>query len=236
MVLLRTFFFFCLILCLTKSFSQQHIPDSFQLVYQQDFEAPQVLSNIEMTDPNAWRIGLHEKGNYLELHQQSDYEGAVRSPFNIAVFKDLLVGDFILEVEANQNGREYGHRDLCFFFGIKDASNFYYVHIASQTDDHANNIFLVNDEPRIKISAKTNAGNSWGAKESWHKVRIERSIQKGSIKVYFDDSSTPIMEAEDHHFKIGMIGLGSFDDTGRFDNLKVWAPRVFSKKSQLFRE
>ena len=42
------------------------------------------------------------------------------------------------------------------------------------------------------------------------------------IKVYFDDMSAPIMEAEDRHFDFGKIGFGSFDDTGRVDNIKVW--------------
>jgi len=33
----------------------------------------------------------------------------------------------------------------------------------------------------------------------------------------------PIMTAVDHRFKAGRVGVGSFDDTGRFDNIKIHA-------------
>ena len=52
--------------------------------------------------------------------------------------------------------------------------------------------------------------------------------------MYFDDMSTPIMEATDHHFDFGRIGFGSFDDTGRFDNIKIWGPGLYSKEGEFF--
>ena len=159
----------------------------------------------------------------------------MRSPLNIALLKAHLFSDFILEVELSQTGREYGHRDLCLFFGARDASNFYYVHLASTADDHANNIFLVNDEPRVKIAEKTTKGTNWGATNSWHKVRIERNLEDGTIKVFFDDMKTPVMEALDHHFRYGYIGFGSFDDTGLFDNIRIFAPGTIKKQKGFFK-
>jgi hypothetical protein len=35
---------------------------------------------------------------------------------------------------------------------------------------------------------------------------------------------TLVMTAKDDRFTTGKIGLGSFDDTGSFDNLRVWLP------------
>ena len=49
-----------------------------------------------------------------------------------------------------------------------------------------------------------------------------RSVHKGSIEVYFDDLTKPIMVAEDESFRVGRIGFGSFDDVGMFDDIKVW--------------
>lgn len=216
-------------------FSQTSIPEGFQLVYSQDFESPQAVRDFEMTDSNAWKISENDSGKSLELFGKSDYEARVRSPFNIAVIKDLIVGDFVLEADLNQTGKEYGHRDLCLFFGVNSPTNFYYVHIASVADDHANNIFLVNDEPRIKIATKTTKKNDWGKTNSWHKVRIERNAALGSIKIFFNDMETPIMLATDTHFPEGMIGIGSFDDTGKFDNIKIWTNNVVEKKRGFFR-
>lgn len=205
----------------------------YKLLYEQDFESPTAIYDFEMTDPAAWEIDKEER-NTLELFGKSDYRARVRSPFNIALLKNVVVGDFILEVELAQSGREYGHRDLCLFFGAKDPTNFYYVHMATKADDHANNIFLVNDAPRVKIAEKTTTGTDWGATNSWHKVRIERKIKEGTIKVFFDDMTTPIMEATDTHFDFGRIGFGSFDDTGRFDNIKIWGPAIHSKEKGFF--
>ena len=43
----------------------------------------------------------------------------------------------------------------------------------------------------------------------------------GTIKVYFDDMKTPILEAKDTTFGAGQVGFGSFDDTARFDDVVV---------------
>ncbi len=209
------------------------LPENYQLLYHQDFSSPQAMSDFEMTDDRAWKISGEEKT--LELFGKSEYRSRVRSPFNIALLKHHLFGSFVLEVDLAQSGREYGHRDLCLFFGAQSSTNFYYVHIASVADDNANNIFLVNDEPRTNIAEKTTSGTNWGETNSWHKARIERDIEAGTIKVYFDDMSTPIMEATDKHFDIGRIGFGSFDDTGRFDNIRIWGEKTMPPKTAFFK-
>jgi hypothetical protein len=215
--------------------AQSTVPEGYDLVYAQDFESPQAIRDFEMTDENAWKIAGGKTGNKIELFGKSNYKSRVRSPFNIALIKDVVVGDFVMEVNLSQTGKEYGHRDLCLFFGVNNSTNFYYVHIASVADDHANNIFLVNDEPRTKIATKTTEGTDWGETNSWHKVRIERVVETGSIKIYFDDMTKPIMEALDTHFADGKIGIGSFDDTGQFDNIKVWSPKISASKVGFFK-
>ncbi len=216
-------------------YSQANIPKNYELVYSQDFELPQVLNSLEMSDTSAWRISQAENSKFLELFKQSEYTPEVRSPFNIAIIKNIKVADFIMEIRLNQNGREYGHRDLCVMFGINNASNFYYTHIASKSDEHANSIFIVNDEPRKNIASKRTNGTNWGETNSWHTVRIVRRVDNGLIEIYFDDMSTPIMTATDMHFKSGYLGFGSFDDTGKFDDIKIWAPSLIEEKRGLFK-
>lgn len=227
-------FLFVFLSLLELSAQKSTIPDNYSLVYAQDFNYPQALNEFDMTDRNAWKFNDKDGKNTLELYGKSQYTARVRSPFNIALIKDLVVGDFVLEVDLAQSGKEYGHRDLCLFFNVKDPTNYYYVHIATKADDHANNIFLVNDEPRVKIATKTTNGTNWGETNSWHTARIERNATAGTIRVYFDDMKQPIMEATDTHFDIGRIGFGSFDDTGEFDNIKIWAPKVGARKDGFF--
>jgi hypothetical protein len=41
--------------------------------------------------------------------------------------------------------------------------------------------------------------------------------------VFFDNMDEPIMTAEDRRFERGTVGFGSFDDTGRFDDVRLRA-------------
>jgi hypothetical protein len=187
--------------------------------YTQTFETPKSLDDFQFTDASAWR---HAPGMpaALELHKQSKYTPPFRSPVNIALVKNKKFGDITIDCEALQTGREYGHRDMIFVFGFQNPANYYYVHIATKGDDNANQIFIVKDAPRKKISKTTNAGNDWGLNK-WHKVRIVRNVSSGDIHVYFDDMDKPIMTANDKTHGAGWAGLGSFDDTGKITNLKL---------------
>lgn len=209
-------------------FAQNQIPGNYRLLYENDFDKFS-LDDFEVTDPEVWRIANTNDNKALELFGKSSYEPRVRSPLNIAVIKGHRFGNFVLEADLRQTGEEYAHRDMCIFWGLKDRSNFYYVHMASAADEHAHNIFLVNDEPRRAIASKTTAGVKWT--QAWHKVRIVRSLSDGAIKVFFDDMTTPLMEATDHHFDSGYIGFGSFDDTGMFDNIRIWGDEQPREKS-----
>ena len=212
----------------------QEIPSDYQLLYEADFQEGTSLEDFVATDKSAWRIGEGKDGKALELFGSSDYEPRVRSPRNIAFIRGKKFGSFILEVELQQTGEEYGHRDLCLFFGLKDPSNFYYVHMASEADPNAHNIFLVNNAPRTNIATKTTDGIDWGSSKEWHKIRLERNIETGIVKLFFNDMGTPIMETEDKHFHYGHIGFGSFDDVGKFDNIRIWGPELAPKKKGFF--
>jgi hypothetical protein len=144
-----------------------------------------------------------------------------------------VFGDFILECDLMQTGREYGHRDMCLFFGYESPSRFYYAHIATAADDHAHNVFVVNEKPRTKIARETTKGVNWGL-NVWHRVRLERTLADGLIKVYFDDLEKPIMVAEDRTFGAGYIGFGSFDDTGMISNIRIWGPSMVRKPGPQF--
>jgi hypothetical protein len=210
-------------LCAGGGFGADNAPKGYKLLYEQTFDKPEAIQQFEFTDPKAWKYAREENGGALELAIQSKYNPAVRSPLNIALLKEKTFGDFVLEADLMQTSKEYGHRDMCLFFGFQDPSHFYYVHMATAADPHAHNIFLVNDAPRTNIATMTTKGVNWG-QQIWHKVRLERKIGDGSVKVYFDDMTLPIMTAHDKSFGAGFIGFGSFDDTGKVDNIKIWAP------------
>lgn len=187
-------------------------------VFSDDFE--QGATHWQPTDAEAWKVQKTDRGQvYSQFKKRSDYKPPHRSPYNISLLKDILVSDFQLDAQVKSTHPDYGHRDVCLFFGYQDPAHFYYVHLGKKADDHANQIFIVNDKPRTKISTKTTDGTNWD--DQWHHVRIVRSAKDGTIAIYFDDMENPVMLAQDKTFTWGQVGLGSFDDTGAWDDFQL---------------
>jgi len=213
------------------------VPEGYTLVYHQSFDKPESVAGFEFTSPEKWKwatVKTDGKTNgTLECLGQGKYKPKVRSPRIIGLIGGKVFGDFIMEVDLCQTGREYGHRDMCIFLGFTTPSQFYYVHMATKADKNAHNVFIVNDKPRTNIAKKTTKGVVWGS-EKWHHVRLERKASDGTVKVFYDDMKTPIMEASDKTFPKGRIGFGSFDDSGRVDNIRIWAPKVETVEKAFF--
>jgi hypothetical protein len=209
------------------------IPEGYKLLYSQDFEKEKSIQDFEFTEASKWQLSDKDGNHMLECTGPGKYRGKVRSPFSIGLISDQWFGDFVLEVDLLQTGREYGHRDMCLFFGFTDPAKFYYAHMATKADPNAHNIFIVNDVPRTNIAKKTTEGIEWGD-EQWHKVRLVRKVAEGTIELFFDDMTEPLMVAEDKTFGNGCIGFGSFDDAGMIDNIKIWGPSVNGKQSGFF--
>jgi hypothetical protein len=199
--------------------------DTNSLIVREDFENG--ADRWEPTDAAAWKIIDTKQGKAYSLFQQSKYAPPHRSPLNFSLLKDATIGDFTLEVKLQSTVKDYAHRDLCLVFGHQDSAHFYYVHFGKKTDDHANQIFIVNAAPRVKISTKTTPGTNWDDK--WHHAKIVRRVDDGTIDVFFDDMKAPVMTARDKTFTWGRVGVGSFDDTGNFDDVTLSGWRVEKK-------
>ena len=195
----------------------------YKLLFSDRFDAD-TTGSYEFSDPQAWKWLPLEGRGVLSQFQASKVQTPVRSPFNRALVRNLTVGDFVLDVKLQSTIKDYDHRDLCLFFGFQDPAHLYYVHLGKKADDHANQIFIVNGEPRKKISLQSTPGTEWT--DGWHHARVVRKVGVGAIEVYFDNMETPVMRAEDKTFVWGQVGVGSFDDTGNFDELEVFGERV----------
>ena len=60
--------------------------------------------------------------------------------------------------------------------------------------------------------------------QQWHQARVRRDVASGQIEVYFDDRPAPIMTATDRTLARGRVGVGSFDDTAEFRDIRVQRP------------
>lgn len=200
------------------TFSSSAEDKDMPLLFEESFEKG--ADDWQPSDAKGWSVKKTDQGQVYSQHKkQSDYKPPHRSPFNFSLRREVLAGDFVLTAKVHSTHDDYDHRDACLFFGYQDPAHFYYVHLGKKTDDHANQIFIVNGKPREKISTKTTPGTNWD--EKWHEVKIVRRVADGSIEVYFDDMRTPIMTASDKTFVWGQVGVGSFDDTSDWDDIRL---------------
>lgn len=178
-------------------------------------------SDFVVSDPDAWVKS--DKTGRLDLVRTSKYSPPHRSPVSLAILEGQEWASFELEVQARSTGRVYGHQDLCLIFGYQDPAHFYYVHLAPAPDAHAHNIFLVDGAARRALLPIPEYGLDWG--RDWHSLRLVRDGEEGSVAVFVDGAAVPVLETVDLTFPKGAIGVGSFDDTGDFRDMRLRVSR-----------
>ena len=193
------------------------------VLFEEDFE--QGADRWQPTDPSAWRVVQTDRGKVYNQFQLSKYQPPYRSPHNISLVKDLLVGDFVLTARVQSTNAKAGaHQDMCIFFNYQDPAHFYYVHLGKRPDPHSSQIMIVDGAPRKMITKNESPGIAWD--EAWHNVKVVRRTGDGAIEIYFDDMENPKMVAVDKTFTWGQVGLGSFDDHGNWDDVKLRGVKV----------
>jgi len=193
------------------------------LLYEDGFDNG--AANWQPTDPAAWKITETNGGKVYNQFKNSEYRGPHRSPYNISLLKDIVVGDFILTAKVQSTNSKAGaHRDMCMFFGHQNPARFYYVHMGKRPDKNSSQIMIVKDAPRVMITKNKSPGVPWD--DEWHNVKIVRRVADGTIEIYFDDMKKPMMVAQDKNFTWGRVGLGSFDDNGNWDDVKLYGKKV----------
>ena len=192
--------------------------DDLPVLFEETFEKG--ADHWQPLDEKQWQLKKTDKGQvYSQFEKKSNYKPPHRSPTNVALLKDVSVGDLVLTAKVRSTHPDYGHRDAVVVFGYQDPAHFYYVHLGKQADDHANQIFIVNNEARKKISLKSTPGTNWT--DDWHSVKVVRKPADGTIEIYFDNMDKPVMTAKDKTFSWGRVGVGTFDDTSDWDDIVV---------------
>ncbi len=187
--------------------------------FQEDFESG--IDRWELLDPDTWRLTDHDGNHTLEItERESKYSPPFRSPLHIALIKDLELGNVEITFRVRSTKDTGNHRDCCVFFGYQDDRHFYYVHAGAKPDPHSGQIMIVNAADRLALT-ENKKSTPWD--DAWHTVRVTRNVDTGTIKLFFDDMTKPLMEATDTAFGAGRIGIGSFDDLNEFDDLVIRA-------------
>lgn len=217
------------------AFGESDVFEERPFAFESDFSQATSLEGWFATEPTMWKLvdSKSAQGQALQLSGQSKtYKPPFRSPFSILLLKDHILGDFTLTAKVKTLQTSRGHRDLCIFWGWQDPANFYYAHFGEKKDPNSSQVFIVNDNPRTPITKKNVGGIPW-QEDHWHEVKVVRDVSKGTIDIYFDDMETPVKSALDKTFRWGLVGLGSFDDLGLWDDIKIDGVAIINKEAVL---
>ena len=182
------------------------------LTFQDTFEQGK-LSAWEFPFPEDWQI-LAEGPNHFLHMIRSRPPGVPRRPLQFALLRGPKVGSFELRTRLRREGRS-----MIVVYNYVDTLHFNYVHLSvdrgAEQPVH-NGIFIVDGGPRSRL-AGTNAEPAL-PDQDWHTVRIVRDAKSELTEVFMDDSKRPLFSATAPQFNCGRLGIGSFDETGDFDD------------------
>jgi hypothetical protein len=187
-------------------------------------KSPNFHDNFSSGEIDAWQFPFAEdwvvkqEGPLHYLHMLRSRDPLVpRRPQQFALVKGVTVGSFTLETRVRREGSS-----MMIAFNYVDSLHFYYTHLSkdpgAKVDVH-NGIFLVDGAPRRRIAGIE--ADPALPDTNWHRVRVERDVASGSIKVFVDQENLPRFSVVDKTFKCGKVGLGSFDETGDYTDVKL---------------
>jgi len=194
-------------------------PKDAALVMTSDFEDG-TAAGWRPNDPSHWRVADDHGSKVYEL-TAAGAQGTVRAPTSWSVLAGSDASSFELTGRLRcDTDPATAVRDMCVFFHFQDPAHFYYVHFAGTSDAVHNIIGLVDGADRVKINAEPEGGSVFRLTDrEWHRFKVTCDGSTGEIRAYLDDRTAPILTARDRTLTHGLVGVGSFDDTGAFDDI-----------------
>ncbi|MGQ9633457.1 MAG: hypothetical protein ACUVXB_04355 [Bryobacteraceae bacterium] len=143
--------------------------------------------------------------------------GLPRRPQKYALAETVPFRKVTLEAEVRRNGRS-----LVLIYAWQDEAHFNYAHISSDPAEKVhvhNGIFHVFGGERVRISLLD--GPPSLPTQDWTPVRLIFDGDRGRCTVEVNGKRSPSLEAVDLSLRYGRVGLGSFDETGDFRNVRI---------------
>lgn len=164
--------------------------------------------------PSDWSVG---NGVLRLLEKAEPPAGQPRRPTKIALLNSKPYRKVTVEAEVKRNGRS-----VIIVYGWQDPSHYNYAHISS--DDAVkqnvhNGMFHIFGGERVRMSPLD--GPASLDTTDWTPVKLVFDGETGRCYVEVNGKRNPSLEAVDMSLRWGQVGLGSFNETGDFRNVKV---------------
>lgn len=194
----------------------------FPLLFTEDFEDGDARGWMPHF-PDNWEV-RKEEGSFVYKLIAPGEPGPIRAPYSWSIIKEYDLKGFKFQGKLRCDvDIDNLYRDVVILFNFQDPEHFYYVHFSAISDDVHNIIGLVDGKDRVKINLEPQGESKAMLDDNrFHDFKVTYDAAKGEIQAYLDNLETPILTAVDRTLTHGAVGLGSFDDSAGFDDIRLW--------------
>ena len=165
-----------------------------------------------------WQVVQADGTQVLRLVKDRGPLPGPRRPMQFALADTQELGRITVEADVKPLGDS-----LLIVFAYRDEAHFDYAHLSTDTavrQPMHNGIFHVYGGERVRISADRGPA-AFQARGRWHHVTLTHDAATGAVSVMVDGEALPALKAVDASLGAGKIGIGSFDETGEFKNVRI---------------
>ncbi len=173
-----------------------------------------------------WKVEQENGADVLRIVQNRGPLPGPRRPIQFA----LADTDYV-RVTVEADVKPLG-RSLMIVFAYRDEAHFDYAHLSTDTGTKQpvhNGVFHVFGGERVRIS-NPNGPAAFAATGRWYHVKLMHDAQSGTVNVTVDGQALPSLKAVDLSLGGGKVGIGSFDETAEFKNVKITATGATSRQ------
>lgn len=156
--------------------------------------------------------------NLLQLKVSAEPPaGQPRRPTKFALLEGKPYNKVTVEAEVKRNGRS-----VIIVYAWQDDAHYNYAHISvdnAVSQNVHNGMFHIFGGERVRMSSLEGPGSL--PVQDWTPVKLVFDGEAGRCYVEVNGKRNPSLEAADLSLRWGRVGLGSFDETGDFRNVKV---------------
>lgn len=173
-----------------------------------------------------WKVAEDAGRPMLQLLVGREPPPGPRRPAQFALMQMPNATKVTLEADVRPT-----KRSLMVVFAYRDPAHFDYAHFsidtAMQQPVH-NGVFHVYGGERVRISAAAGPP-AFSRSNRWFHIKLQWNGATGEVQGFVDGAAVPALHAMDLSLSDGKVGIGSFDETGDFKNVKVTAVEAEAK-------
>lgn len=171
-------------------------------------------------EASDWKVEQDNGTDVLRLIQGREPLPGPRRPSQFALTGVPAYSRLTVEADVKPLARS-----LMIVFAYRDEAHFDYAHLSTDTGAQQpvhNGVFHVYGGERVRISSERGPA-AFPATQRWYHAVLTHDAAAGTVRVSVDGRDLPALKAVDLSLGPGQVGIGSFDETAEFKNVKITA-------------